>query len=67
MAATYRTEFTDNLGVDWKIDFLIGGGGAVTSMTGTGDPLTIEYMSSSEELFDSPIKGSMASVSVYYN
>jgi len=65
MAATYRTEFTDRLGVDWKIEFLIGGGGAVSSMTGADDSLTIEYMSSSEELFDSPIKGSIIDVRVY--
>ena len=65
MAATYRLEFTDRLEVDWKIDFLIDGGGDVSSMLGTGDPLNIEYLSNSEELFDSPVKGSAADVSVF--
>ena len=65
MATTYRLEFPDRLGVNWKVDFLIDGGGAVTDMTGTGDPVNIEYLSSSEELFDSPIKGSTANISVY--
>ncbi|HUV85278.1 MAG TPA: hypothetical protein VMV86_06170, partial [Methanosarcinales archaeon] len=65
MAATYRMEFTDTLAVDWKIEFLIGGGGAITSMIGTGSPLFIEYMANSDELFDSVIKGSVANISMY--
>ena len=64
MAATYRLEFYDRLDVKWKIDFLIDGGGAVSTIKGASNPLDIEYLSSSKELFDSPIKGSAADINI---
>ena len=57
----YRTEFTDILSKDWKVDIEEDAwGGAITTMQATGDPLRIEFLATSDDFFDGPIKGSIA-------
>jgi hypothetical protein len=64
---SYRCEFQDILGLQWKVDIeeWLSSQGAITNMIATGDPLNIEFLSDSQELFDSPIKGSRANLTIY--
>ena len=63
----YRCEFQDILGLQWhvSIEEWAAAQGVIIDMKATGDPLNIEYFSDSEELFDSPIKGSKADLTIY--
>ncbi len=61
----YRTEFTDFLGVDWKVDIQIDPDpGAITTLKATGSPLHIEWNSDSDD-FNEPIRSSKATINVY--
>lgn len=60
-AVKYRTEFTDILGLDWKVEIEEDAyAGAVIPMQCSGSPLTLEFMAASDDFFDNTIKGSKA-------
>jgi hypothetical protein len=62
----YRAEWTDILGLDWKVDLSdVNYNGSITTLQATGNPLVIEYLSSSQELLEGPIRGSRADLKVY--
>ena len=63
----YRCEFCDIIGLQWVINIEEWAAiqGVITPMKATGDPLNIEFFSDSEELFDSPVKGSKADLTIY--
>lgn len=66
MATVYRQQFKDIHDVLWTV--LIGdtsGTPTYVDFTNTGEPLTIDFLSNSSELFDNPVKGSIANISVY--
>jgi len=64
----YRTEFTDILGVNWRVDIEEDGyAGSIVYMTPTDDPLKIEYLTPSDELFYDPIKGSIVRLNIECN
>ncbi len=51
---------------DWKIEILEDDfAGEVTTMTMAGDPLRIEWPSTSDNVFEQNIRGSVAEISVY--
>ena len=62
----YIAEFTDLLGLDWKIEVedesAHSGDPAVMQLS--GGPLSIAHFSNSDHLFDSPIKGSKVDFTV---
>jgi hypothetical protein len=61
----YRLEFTDIQQDDWKVDILEDSyAGAISAMTPSGNPLTIEWLTPSDDLTLGPIKGSMATINV---
>jgi len=64
---TNRIEWTDILALNWKIDILeyISEQGDITSIQASGDPLIIENLSSSDHIIKEPIKGSIASFTIY--
>lgn len=65
-ATKYTVEWTDILGVDWKVNIEEDAfAGSVTTLQATGSPLTIEYLSLDDKMFESPIKGSKADLNVY--
>lgn len=62
----YRCEWTDILNLDWKVDIEDEtAASTITTMQTTGDPMSIEFMAGSDDLFDNPIKGSRADLRVY--
>ena len=62
----YRTEFTDLLAKDWKVDIEEDAwGGAITTMQATGDPLRIQHLAPSDDLYEGLIKGSIAELNIY--
>lgn len=64
-AVKYRAEFTDINGDDWTVNISEDGFvGAIATMQTTGNPLEIEYLTASDDLHSSPIKGSMAILNV---
>jgi hypothetical protein len=64
----YRTEFTDILGVDWRVDILQDGyAGSINTMVASGEPLIIEFLSAGDSLIESPIKGSTATLNIECN
>jgi len=64
---TNRIEWTDILALNWKIDILeyISEQGDITSIQASGEPLIIENLSSSDHIIKEPIKGSIASFTIY--
>lgn len=61
----YRAEFTDILGVDWRVDIEEEDyAGAIIYMQASGDPLKIEYLTYSDDLLTDPIKGSTATLNI---
>lgn len=61
----YRCEWTDILNLDWKVDFEDEtAASTIATMQAAGDPLSIEFMAGSDDLFDNPIKGSRADLRV---
>jgi hypothetical protein len=61
----YRAEFTDINGADWQVDIEQDPwAGAITSMQTTGNPLEIEFLTLSDDLLGSPVKGSTATLNV---
>lgn len=65
-ATHWRGEFTDNEGEDWKIEIQEDGyGGSVDTMQMSGNPLTIEWPSTSDDLHEQNIRGSQAQIEVY--
>lgn len=64
-ATKYRCEFTDINGIDWKIDIQEDSyAGAVNTMEASDNPLEIEFLTLSDELLFTPIKGSTAKLDV---
>lgn len=64
-AVKYRTEFTDILGVDWRVDIEKNNYvGSILQMQTTGNPLRIEYLTPSDDLLSDPIKGSTAKLNI---
>ncbi len=61
----YFCEWTDDLGLDWRVDIEKDGSYTATEMNATGDPLVIEYLSSDDDLFEGRIKGSVATFNIY--
>lgn len=62
----YRALWTDILGVDWKIDIEQDGYTTpIYDMQCTNDPLRIEYLSSTDDIHQDPIKGSRADLHIY--
>jgi hypothetical protein len=61
----YRTEFKDNSALDWKIDIqeYLNSDPGITTLTATGDPLTIQYFSDSDD-FNEPIRPSKAIINI---
>jgi hypothetical protein len=61
-----RSEFTDITGLDWKVDIELDAyaGDLVTMQAETWEPLKIEWLTASDDLISSPIKGSMATMIV---
>lgn len=68
-AIKYRKEFTDILGLDWKIEIEEDAyaGSVIVIPESTDSPLNIQYLANSDELFDTPIKGSKADLTIYAN
>jgi hypothetical protein len=61
----YRSEFYDNEGLDWKWDFEVEDySGSITTMQAGGDPMSYEPLSSSDDLYESPVRGTKASLRV---
>jgi hypothetical protein len=61
----YRTEFTDILGVNWRVDIEEDSyAGSIIYMIPTGNPLSIEYLTYSDDLLTDPIKGSTATLNI---
>jgi len=64
-AVKYRTEFTDILGLDWKVEIEEDSyAGAVIPMYCSGSPLTISHLAASDDLYDNSIKGSKADLTI---
>lgn len=64
-AVKYRTEFTDILGLNWKVEIEEDSyAGAVTDMQCSGNPLTIDFLAASDDLYDNSIKGSKADLTI---
>ena len=62
----YKCEFADIAGEDWVVDILEDDfAGDIINMTPTGDPLVIEWPSTSDNVFDQNIRGSQATIGVY--
>ncbi len=61
----YRCEFKDNSALDWKIDIqeYLDADPGITTLTATGDPLTIQYNSDSDD-FNEPIRPSKATINI---
>jgi len=64
-AVKYRLEIKELQGIDWKVDIEEDAfGGAITDLTGTGNPLTREINNESDDVFD-PIRSSRFSINVW--
>lgn len=65
----YRMEFKDLLGLGWQVDIqeYVAEQGTITTMQPTGNPLNIDWLSNSDNLFDSTVNGSVATINVYAN
>lgn len=64
-AVKYRSEWTDINGVDWRYDVEEDGySGAIIPMFPTDAPLSIEYLTFSDDLLTDPIKGSTATLNI---
>ena len=62
----YRGEFTDYQDTDWKVEILEDGfSGSITTMVFTGEPVIVEWPSTSDDLFEQNIRGSQATINVY--
>ena len=62
----WRSEFKDIYNLDWRIDIEDETAATtITSMQPTGTPLTINYLSSGDTLFDGPIHGSTVDINIY--
>lgn len=61
----YYCEWTDLLGLDWRVDIEKDGSFTAEAMQVTGNPLEIEYLSPSDDLFESNIRGSIAKLNIY--
>lgn len=62
---THRAEFTDLLGVDWRVDILKDQAqAAIGVLQATGDPLHIEWLTPGDDLLFNPIKGSIVMLNI---
>lgn len=62
----YRSEFKDRLGLLWRVDIEEDAyGGAVTNLKPTGEPLTFDFLSNSDNIFEEPIHGSTVQIGIY--
>lgn len=63
--AKYYAEWTDILNLDWRVDIEADGSFTASEMKVVGDPLTIDFMAQSDDLYDGVIKGSRADLTIY--
>lgn len=63
--AKYYVEWTDILGLDWRVDIEKDGSFTAAEIKATGDPLNIEFLANSDDLFEGLIKGSVANIRIY--
>jgi hypothetical protein len=61
----YYCEWKDIHNLTWRADIEKDGSFTATSMQATGNPLTIEYLSSTDDIHQDPVKGSMANLNIY--
>jgi hypothetical protein len=61
----YRCEWYDRLGLKWRYDILEDGfGGSITDLQASANPLRIDYLANSDDLFENPIHGSKCDLTV---
>ena len=62
----YRCEWYDRLKLKWRYDILEDGfsGSSITDLVASADPLTIDFLSGSDDIFESNIRGSKCDLRV---
>lgn len=61
----YRCEWYDRLKLKWRYDILEDGfSGSITDLVASADPLTIDFLSGSDDIFESPIRGTKCDLRV---
>lgn len=61
----YRCEWFDRLKLKWRFDILEDSfAGTITDLQASSDPLTIDYLSGSDDIFESPIRGTKCDLRV---
>jgi hypothetical protein len=65
MGVKYRCEFSDIANLAWKWDFEVEGwGGSITAMQAAGDPMTYDCLAGSDDLYEDPVRGTIATLRV---
>lgn len=66
LATKFRSEFKDILQLAWKTDFEVEGfGGSITDMEPTDSPLSFEFLASTDDLHQDPIRGTKVNFGIY--